>query len=70
MCGLVAVFAGTIPRLLVPWWLCVGGHLIHRAAAMVGWIKWPQFVRHKYLLPVQYCRNNEKNTSRITGVDH
>ena len=54
LCGL-QLFVGTMPRLLVPWWLC-GWPLdppVRAAAevkAMVGWIKWPQFARDKYLL--------------------
>ena len=48
------LFVGTIARSLMPWWL-VGStnHPTFRAAvekAMVGWIKWPQFARDKYLL--------------------
>ena len=53
LCGL-QLFVGTIARSLVPWWLVgacsrpVGAAAVEKA--MVGWIKWPQFVRDKYLL--------------------
>ena len=53
LCGL-QLFVGTIARSLMPWWLvgaCFSGQLAAaEVKAMVGWIKWPQFARDKYLL--------------------
>ena len=54
LCGL-QLFVGTIARSLMPWWLVgwlVGAGFGAAAVvkAMVGWIKWPQFARDKYLL--------------------
>ena len=53
LCGL-QLFVGAIPRSLMPWWLVGGvysrGGAAAEVKAMVGWIKWPQFARDKYLL--------------------
>ena len=53
LCGL-QLFVGTIARSLMPGgWLnqpTTRPSVLSEGMAMVGWIKWPQFARDKYLL--------------------
>jgi hypothetical protein len=53
LCGL-QLFVGAIPRSMMPlscWLVPVSRPgAVAEVKAMVGWIKWPQFARDKYLL--------------------